>query len=241
MNQLKDVKVKARALVGDPDGDWADDAYLMPFVGIAYEGAINYLANTCAPYITINRDIPNVPQGTTDLTSLQVQPATGAQAAGLGGSPLLGLVTPLKLWFKQAGQPENNYMEAFERKNLSFVTPSNYVVGMNMQWEWRANKMFVTPLGFTADFLVKGDFIPPPLVEDDDVLQLDPLMANGMGFAVASLIGGERIAQSYRDGWASAAEQEWDNISARLVRKELSTTQRVGRIGGRGGGRRGCR
>jgi hypothetical protein len=240
MNQLIDVKKKARTLVEDPDGDWADDEYILPYIVIAWESAINYLTNTCSPFITEARPVLNVPMGTTDFTPFQVKPATPAQAVGQAGAPLVGLMTPLKIWWKVAGQPENNYCEADEKKDLPFITPANYIAGQRVYWEWRANKILVTPLNFNADFLVKGEYLPQCPLKDEDYLQLDPLMSNGLGYATAALIGGGRVNQSYLTTWQQAAENEWDNVSARLVRKELSTTQRAGRMSGRAG-RRGYR
>lgn len=233
MNQLLDVKRDARTLVGDPDGDWADDEYILPFINIAYTRAINYLMNTCAPFITRKVAVPAVPAGTTDWTPFQVAPATGEIAAGQTGAPLLGLINPLEIWWKVQFQPENNYCLAKEEKDLPFITPSNYIVGQRVYWEWIGNKINTTPLSFIADFLVKGEFLPPALKEDTDYLELDPAMAPALGFATAALIGGSRVAQSYIVTWQGEAEKSFDDISARLTRKEQGTSQRVGRMGGR--------
>lgn len=236
MNNLKELKSKIRALVEDGDIDWTDDDYLVSKIAIVYDDAVNYLMNTCSPFITAQITVPNVSFGTTDLTSFQVAPATGAQAAGQQGAPLLGLINPLDIWYKQAYQPENNYIHCRETKDLPFITPSNYVMGQTVYWEWRAYKLFVTPLSFNADFLVKGEFKPPPLLKDTDIVQIHPSMTSALAYMTAAMIGGSRVNASYLQTWEAQASRTLDDISAQLTRKEQSTSQRVGRMGGRGGG-----
>lgn len=239
MNQLFDVKAKARTLIGDPDADFATDEYILPFINLCYENAVNYLANTCSPFMTENRLVLNVPQGTTDFTPFQVVPATGALAAGQTGAPLLGLRKPLKIWWKQAGQPENCYCEAHLLKQLPFVTPQNYIAGQRVFYKWQQYKLYFTPLSFNADFQVEGEFAPPPLVEDHDIVQIYPSMSSALAFMTAAMIGGERVNATYIQTWSAAATTTLDDISADLVRGEQGTSQRVGRMGGRHS--RGCR
>ena len=238
-NDLKDVKSKTRALLGDPLGDWATDAYLIPLINLIYEDSINYLMNTCSPFMTKKVFVPNVMAGTTDLTSWQATPQTGAQAAGQQGAFLLGLVTPLEIYWKVEGQPENNYRLADEKKDLPFITPANYINGQNLYWEWIGNRLNVTPLSFPSDWLVKGEFKPPPLLLDADYVQIDSMMTSALAYATAATAGGERINATYIQNWGSRATMALDDISARLVRKEQSTPQRLGRYSGRGGRGRG--
>jgi hypothetical protein len=234
VNQLFDVKKKARTLIGDPDGDFATDDYILPFINIAYENAVNYLANTCSPFMTEKRLLLNVPQGTTDFTNYQVAPATGAQAAGQKGAPLLGLRKVLKIWWKVAGQPENCYCEADQVKDLPDITPGNYITGQRVYYEWIQYKLNVVPLSFNSDWRVKGEYAPPPLLKDEDVVQIYPSMTSALGFMTAALIGGERVNASYISSWSSQATLTLDDISADLGRGEQGTSQRVGRMGGRG-------
>lgn len=233
MNQLFDVKQKARTLIGDPDGDFATDDYILPFINICYENAVNYLANTCSPFMTETRLLLNVNQGTTDFTQYQVAPQTGALAAGQTGAPLLGLRKPLRIWWKVAFQPENCYCEALPEKDLPNITPQNYITGQQVFYEWRQYKLFVTPLSFNADWKVKGEYAPPPLVKDDDVVQIYPSMTSALAFMTAAMIGGERVNATYIQTWSTAATNTLDDISADLVRGEQGTSQRVGRMGGR--------
>jgi hypothetical protein len=230
MNTLRDVKEKVRTLLDDPQGDFATDDYVLPFVNLVYEDCINYLANTCSPFMTEQRLVLNLPQGTTDLTSYQVAPTTGAIAAGFTGSPLLGIRKVLKIWWKQAGQPENCYCEANESKNLPNVTPQNYITGQQVFWEWREYKIFLTPLSFNADFKVKGEFAPPPLLKDADAVQIYPSMSSALAYMVAATIGVTRVNQTYLTMWQQRATSTLDDISADLVRGEQGTSQRVGRV-----------
>lgn len=233
MNQLFDVKAKARTLIGDPEGDFATDDYILPFINIAYENAVNYLANTCSPFMTSSRLVLNVPQGTTDFTNFQVAPATGAQAAGQTGAPLLGLRKVLRIQWKQAFQPENCYCDAHECKDLPNITPQNYITGQRVYYEWQRYKLLLTPLSFNADFKVKGEYAPPPLLKNEDYVQIYPSMTSALAFMTAAMIGGERVNASYITSWGQQATTTLDDISADLVRGEQGTSQRVGRLGGR--------
>lgn len=236
-NTLLDVKEAARTLVGDPLGDFADDDYLVPFVKIAFTNALNYLKNTCSPFVTDQRTLPNVPQGTTTLSPYQVKAQTGQQLSGQQGAILAGLVKPLRVWWKVAGQPENNYCEADPKKDLPFVSPSNYIAGMKLYYEWRQYKLYVTPLSFNADFSVKGEFNPVLPTKDEDEITLHPSCGVALGFMVAALIGGERVNATYIQNWGDTANRTLDDISADLVRGEQATTQRIGRYTGRRRGR----
>ena len=72
MNDLKEVKARARALVGDPDGDFMTDSYLLPLVNQAYEMFIHSLMAT--PVLPIHHPAQSgaqSPQGTTWLADAQ--------------------------------------------------------------------------------------------------------------------------------------------------------------------------
>jgi hypothetical protein len=235
VNQLKDVKLKIRTLLDDPEGDFATDDYVLPFINLVYESAVNYLANTCSPFMEEDRLVLNLPQGTTDLTAFQVEPATGALAAGLAGSPLLGLRKILDIWWKQAGQPENCYCQATEVKRLPWITPQNYITGQRVFYKWQQYKLYVTPLSFNADFWVHGEYAPPPLLEDSDVVQIYPSMTTALALWTAATVGGARASQVLLATWKADAMSTLDDISADLVRGEQGTSQRIAKVNGRRG------
>lgn len=239
MNTLGDVIATVQNAVGDADGDWCDVAYVMPFIHMAYTNGINRLANTCSPFMTDEITLPNVEQGTTDLSSYQVQPQTGAQLSGQKGAYLRWLRNPFDIYWKAAGQPISNYCLGNRKEFIPFIDPSSYVVGQNMFWMWQKYKLRVTPMGFNADFLVRGEFTPALPVNIADTIPLHPACDVALGFETAALTGGSRVNPNLVATWKEAATLAWDDIAADLVRQEQGVPHRVGRMGGRRGGRGG--
>jgi hypothetical protein len=231
MNTLLDVKVRVKSLVGDTDGDFCTDAYLLPLINQAYDQAINYLCGTCSPFITQLQVAPNVALGTSTLAELQKP-----------DEPLFGLVNPLDIEVKQAGQPELNYVMG-TRKDI-LPNTSNYAPNQPLQnwfgkfcWEWRSYILYITPLSFAADIRVRGEFRPPALVKDSDPIAIHPLMTVALAYSTAALIGSERGNAAYIQNYGQQGTNTLDDISAILVRQQQGTSSRVGRINSSRGGR----
>jgi hypothetical protein len=220
MNTVGDVIARVKSLVGDPDGDFVTPAYIYPLMNQAYDGAITYLAGTCSPFITQLQVAANVPLGTSSLAELQKP-----------NQPFFGLVNPLDLEVKQAGQPETNYVMA-TRKDI-LPNSSNYAPGQPLMnwfgsvcWEWRSYVVYITGLGFAADIRIRGEFRPAAL-------------AYALAFSTAALIGAERGNAGYVQNYGTQATNTLDDIAATLVRQQQGTSSRLGRVSG--GGRRGFR
>jgi hypothetical protein len=232
MNTVLDVKQRIKALVGDPDGDFCTDAYLLPLINLAYEDSINALEGTCSPFITQLQPCPNLPLGTTSLVAQQK-----------AGQPLDGLVNPLSIEIKQAGQPDTSY--CFLKRvdilpnssNIGLNQPAN-IYWQSLCWEWRSYVIYLTTLPYPADIRVRGEFRPPALVKDTDPIVVHPMMAAALAYAAAALVGAERGNAGYVTKYGDAATARFDDISAELVRQQQGTTSRVGRMSngrGRGG------
>ncbi len=222
------MKQRVRSLIGDPDGDFATDAYLLPLINQAYDACINRLENTCSPFITQLQVAGNVALGTSNLTELQKP-----------GQPFYGLMNPLALEVKQAGLPELNYVMGKRydilpnASNYAPATPAMNYWGQ-FGWEWRSYIIYITPLSFPFDIRIRGEFRPAALVKDTDVLAIHPQMVVALAFATAALIGGERINSSYVQNYGDQADKTLEDISATLVRQQQGTSSRVGRMGNRG-------
>lgn len=226
------MKVRVRSLIGDPDADFATDAYLLPLINQALDRAVDYLSGTCSPFITQLQVATNLPLGTSDLTEQQKP-----------GQPFFGLINPLDLEVKQTGLPELNYVMGRRYDilpNASNYAPSTPAMNFWGQfgWEWRSYVIYMTPLSFAFDVRIRGEFRPPALIKDTDIITVHPMMVAALSFMTAALIGGERINASYVQNWGDQGTQTLDDISATLVRQQQGTSSRVGRMG-RGGSRRG--
>lgn len=221
MDTLRDVKDKVRTLVGDPDGDWTTDAYLLSFINLVYEGATNKLSETCSPYITEQRDAPNLIAGTTDLSELQ----------NSKDGTLHGLITPHYIMWKMAGQPDNWYKEAIEKDILPKVVPG--AVNSSLYWEWRAFVIYLTPMNFPIDIQVRGEFKPPRLTKDEDRILIHPSMAGTLALLTAGACGAERGNAPYAQGYTASGQLGLADIANQLVRQQQGTTVRLGRANSR--------
>lgn len=228
MYTLLDVKKRARSLIGDPDGDFCTDSYILPLINQAYDDSLNYLLQTCSPFVTQLVVCPDVAEGTSTLQPLQAGSGYGNPPGGPG--PLYALVNPLKIEFKQAGFPEASYRFAERYDILPNLAPDNAPPTRGLAWEWRSYILYLTPLPFPADLRVRGEFRPSELIKDTDPINLHPLMCAALSYATGALIGVERANQNYIQNYGPRAIAALDDIAAELVRTTQSTTSRVGRM-----------
>jgi hypothetical protein len=180
-------------------------------------------------------DVLGVDIGTTDLGNYQS--ATMANDDGSASTgPLYGLVTPIIVEWKTAGQPVSRYREAGRTGKLPNVSPASPQALYQMEWEWRGGVIFLTPLSYPADLRVRGEFGPPPLVKDTDVLVVHPRIEQAVSYGTAALIGAERNNAPYTENYSTQADRVLENISNMMVKAEQGTTTRIGRVGGHRGG-----
>lgn len=216
-------------------GDFTTDAYLGPMIEIVYEAQTTKLmADTDSSFDDWVFDVPALDIGTTNLRQQQSaqMPTPNGNVAG----PLLGLVTPIIVEWKRAGQPEYQFVEAGRTGKLPNVSPAAPQNVFQMQWEWRGMVIYLTPMTFSVDLRVRGEFSPPALVKDTDELVVHPRMGTATAFGTGALIGAERKNQGYIDTYSAAAEDVLGDISNMLTKGEQGTTTRIGRYGGNGRG-----
>lgn len=235
MATLKDVKTKVCSILGDEQRRWATDAFLTPKINIAYEAVALKVMQYSPPVVEKMVPVVSVPGGTTTL-AVYMFGVTTAQAPG-ATPPLLGLMTPLDIQWKQSGLPETRYVYASEKQNLPWVTPGNYVPGFTLVWEWRGGNIFITPTAYAIDLMVRGEFAPGYLTNDSDQVGIHPMVSNWLAFETAALCGGTKVNQVMIDTWTKAAEKSSETIISTFVRKDQSLPNRVGKI--TGGRRRG--
>lgn len=211
-----------RSLVGDTAGDFCTDAYLNPLVNTVYEAQTTKLmADTDGSFDEWVFDIPSLPPGTTSLTEQQKQ-----------GGKLNGLVEPVCVEWKQAGQPISYYVEAARTGKLPNVSPAAPFAPYAMQWQWLNNLIYLTPVSFSVDLQVTGEFSPPTLVKDTDILIVHPRMGTATAFGTAALIGVERGNPGWIQNYGAQAEDVLMDIANKIIKGEQGTTTRIGRLGG---------
>ena len=223
------MKQRVKALVGDPDGDFCTDAYLLPLINQVYEDALNTLEGTCSPFITQLKSCPNLPQGTTNLTDQQKGP----------NGPLFGLLNPLSIEIKQAGQPDTAYcfmkrMDILPNSSNQGVNQPANIYWQGLFWEWRSYILYISTLPYAADLRVRGEFRPPALVLDTDPIVIHPTMTSVLAYGTGALIGVERGNSNYASTYGGLSSARLDDVTAELVRQQQGTTSRIGRMSGRG-------
>lgn len=230
MATLEDVRERTQSLVGDPDGDWATAEYLDPLINQVYGVMLAYLANSCSTlqekviFLPGGAGANQIPQGATDLSAFQKK-----------GGLLSGLTNPLYVEWKMAGQPPEHFAEIHRTSRLPNISPvglgnGNYLG--RMSYEWRGNKLYITPHSQLIDMQVRGDFRASKLIGPDDEL-LDERMLEPMAFGASGLTGSERGNQNYVLTYGSEAMNVLDDVAASLIRQEQSVSTRIGRTNGR--------
>lgn len=227
MNTLGDVKRTVRSLVGDDEGSWTNDSYLVPKINFAYRQAYLKIKTATGQALEQLAAIPNFTDannnsGTTGLTSLEAfqQP----------GKPLSGLYQPMYLWWKPAGAAPRFYREAIEKQTLPFSLPLTGSWYERMYFTWEHNALLVTPLNLPIDILVDGRFNPPPLVKDEDVLVVHPDAETAVSGATLGIIGVEAGNNGFQTTGAAMADEAIDNICNLLTLAKQGYTQRGGRM-----------
>lgn len=217
------VKTVVRSIIGDPDGDWADDAYLNPMVNHCYNLQITYLSRTCNPFMTALKFVLALPAGTTDLTD----PITAANGQ------LYGLRNPLRVDWKQAGQPVSCYREA--RRTAVLADLNGQAPGFCgwLQWEWRSKIIYLTPMTYPIDIRVRGEYTPPPLLKDEDAITVHDTLGDVLAEETAACAMRERGNAGQMQAYQLIYTTSLDDIARELVNDEQSLPVRMGRASGR--------
>lgn len=233
MNTLYDVKKTVRSLVGDDEGSWTGDSYLVPKINFAYRTAILAIEQATGQSLERGVDIPayydqNGNQGTQGLTSLYPlqQP----------GQPLAGLQMPMEVWWKPSGSDPRFYREAVLKQTLPFALPFTGNWFSPMYWTWQNQQLQLTPINVILDFLVLGRFQPLDLVKDNDVLAAHPSMETLVTPTTLALIGVEAGNPNFQSVGQQMAEIAMNNLCNLLTMAKQGYTARGGRMSKSRGG-----
>lgn len=231
MNTYFDVKQTVRSIVGDDDPNgWLKESYLGPKVNFVYRRQTLYIKRSTGMNLEQMVEIPNA-LDPNDNPTLQGQ--TSLAVYQQPGGPLVGMYEPLYLWWKPAGSSPRYYREMGQRKTIlpGVGVPGVYsgsgFFGGGMEFCWRGNQLYVTPLNSPVDILVDARFNPPALVKDEDVLIVDPDMEICVTAGTIPLIGIEAGNASYQ-AMVQDMEATADDIVAKLVRQKQGVTARAG-------------
>lgn len=227
MNTLFDVKKRVRSLIGDDEGSWTGDSYLVPKINFAYQTAYLKLKTATGQSLEHRAEIlnyinPGGNDGTSGITSLAdfQQP----------GQPLEGLYQPMLVWWKPALAQPRFYRECIERETMPFSLPLTQTWFTKMYFTWQAFQLLMTPINAAIDILVDGRFTPPPLVKDEDVLVAHPDMSTAVIPLTVAIVGLEAGNSQFQNTGQAAADIAIDNICNLLMLAKQGYTQRGGRM-----------
>ena len=219
------VKGRVRALVDDPRGSWADDAFLTPLIQDLYDDANSQFVSTQSSWDIGVVEVPGVQPGIPNLSAEQ---APGGLLAQLTDQPL-------RIDWKPAGQAASYYQLIPNFEVLPDIQPSQYVMG----WEYRSEVIWLTPCTISVDLRVRGEFDPPDLNQDASVLTSHPRIGYAISYGIAALCGNIRGNDKWAEAYNNKYMEAMDNIMGELVRAEQGQIHRLGRQTGRGGRGRG--
>jgi hypothetical protein len=216
---LATVKQRVRAIIGDLQVQWTTDTYLVPIINHVYELQILYLSDTCSPYIEKVAEVPNLTAGTTDLTPFQADVS----------QPLFGLFNPYQngVDAKMAGLPNTYYRQGQRFDKLPDVNPLATNPLTQVGWEWRAWIMYITPTNQNIDLRVRGEFIPPPLLKDTDIVAVHPLLGPVLVEDSAACSMRERANPGQMQAYELGGTQGLNNVSNQLIRMQQGNTVRL--------------
>lgn len=219
-------------MVGDDEGSWTTDGYLLPKINFAYEMQTIYLKQASGQNLERIVEIPSFitaqgTQGTQGLTSLAPFQAKG--------KPLEGLYQPLYLFAKLAGQQPSMYRQVVERKTLPFVNPTTVPAtiswpALQIYYTWLGNQIYMTPVNAPIDILVDGRFDPQPLTKDTDILVVHPNMSAAVTSATLGLVGTEAGNSGYSAAAIDMVNHCADGILSLLIKEKQGYTSRAGRM-----------
>lgn len=219
---LGQVKARVGALLDavGPNTYLTDD-FIVPLISQVYEDACAQLLATQGQWDIVVVEVPGIQPGTPNLADLQS-----------GTGPLAQLSEqPTRLEWKPAGNPPSTYQLVRNYEVLPTVQPRESMLG----WEWRSEVIWLTNCSIAVDLRVRGEFAPPPVVEDDDVLTAHPLIGLPVSYGTASLVAVVRGNNAWATQYNGKAMEKMDDIMGAIVRSTQGVTRRLGRIPRRGG------
>jgi hypothetical protein len=209
----------------DPDGTWADDAYVLGFVRKAYKKLATKLRLTESDFDERIIELPSVIAGAPDLGAYQA-----------AGKPLESLMTPTMVEWKLPGQDASYYRAANGPLDKLPDVPAPGQPALPA-WGFIGNKIVLAAFSTALDLRVTGVFLPDPMVQTSDVSQLpvsaDVPLQTMLALACAEANGRDKLKQSL----ALNLIDELDDVRIEMTKAQQGVpARRIGRMNRRFGG-----
>ncbi len=210
----------ARALLDDPERNWANDEYLRTFLNLAWRSLANELGACRMGFDERVVVLPNVSAGTQDLSAWL-----------LPGQPLAMMWQPVEIWERPAG---GNATQWRPMRRVGALDPEVPAQPFPDIWEYREGNIWFPPVTQAIDLQVRYEEIFPALADATQPLHI---VGTGhiLGYSVAALVARSRGSRSMAADYAEEAQRHTGLLMLRLG-KEMQNLRVRQRAYGDGSG-----
>jgi hypothetical protein len=214
---VNQISATVRSLVEDPNGDYADAAYLQEPLTLCYIELANRLRLCNPDFDEFTVELPNVVAGTPDLSAFQAT-----------GQPLAFLIEPIRIEWKLPGQDATYYQPAEKLSKIrDILAPGISAVDC---WTWTHLTIFLSRFNVNIDIRVTGEFMLPPLSQGTDAALIGLNALPAMAYSIATVIAMKRGNQQWVTNYGMKADENFDTLNIGMCKGRQGKTERVGRI-----------
>ena len=172
---------RVQALLSDPAGKRFDNAYLMPFIGLANEDLYAELTSVNLKYEDTVVTILNVPANTTDLSTYQAT-----------GGVLEYMMVPSKVEWRNVGESDEEWRKV---PSVDEVADTNAAAGGDpiasnvsyvRSYEWRGEILYLSPCENPVDLRIRFEALPADLSDEQKSIIRGVL--NVLSYGTAALV-----------------------------------------------------
>lgn len=200
----------ARALLDDPEQDWATDNYLRPFLNLAYRALAMQLGTYCIPFEDRIAVLPGIAEGTTDLSAFLAP-----------GGPLAAMWQPVDLFERASGEDDTQWRPMRRVADLPPCGPQAYLEF----WEYREGNIYFPASNQAIDLRIRFEEIFPALVAPGDPIRITG-GAHALAYGAASLAARSRGNRDLAVDLDALAQRENQALALRLVQESQRVTRR---------------
>jgi hypothetical protein len=212
-----------RALVEDPNGDYANDGFLQPLLTLEYTNIANELRLYAPDIDEYVVELPAVAAGTPDLSAFMAQ-----------NKPLYWLLSPREIEWKLAGTPATNYVDAEGPLDKLRDIAAPGIAALDC-WSYTHLNIGLSSFSTPLDLRIRGEFLFPPLSSSSGVVQIGQNTLPVFSYRIAKLIAIKRGNQQWVANYGLEANNSFDVVKQGLIHMRQSKSERVGRVNDCGG------
>ncbi len=209
MDTVTNVYDLSRALLDDPERDWAHDDYLRPFLWMARRELAMELGSYGLEFYQKVVVLTALPVGTADLGS------------AINGGALSGLWQPILLEERFSGQDDT----AWQQMSRVDALPALPCLGYLQQYEFREGNIYFPATVQSTDLRIRFEELGPALGAEGQALEVTGT-AQLLAYGTAALVARSRGNRALALDLAAQAISQRQVLIARAVRQLQSVRRR---------------